>query len=90
MAHLDTKDQSYNVTPLDEKVGVAQTKTITGSEAFTEALVKDPPRPFAPRSLFLYFACLIGESSKHTCTLEIGTNPAEPRRRFLLLHRKRL
>jgi len=60
MAHLDTKDQSYNVTPLDEKVGVAQTKTITGSEAFTEALVKDPPRPFAPRSLFLYFACLIG------------------------------
>ncbi len=86
MAQPEKEDRSYNETPLDEKAGVAQTRTITGSEAFAEALVKDPPRPFAPRSLFLYFACLIGESPKHAHDLGVITNAAEPRCRLLLLH----
>ncbi|GAB7353158.1 hypothetical protein MBLNU459_g3691t1 [Dothideomycetes sp. NU459] len=46
---------------IDEKhSNVAEIKTITGNEAFHEALLKEPLRPWAARSLFLYFACLIG------------------------------
>lgn len=52
---------AYNETSIDEKAGVAEVKTITGSEAFNEALLKDPPRPWAPRTLVLYFCCLLGE-----------------------------
>lgn len=39
---------------------MAEVKVIVGSEAFGQAMIKDPPRPFAPVSLYLYAACLIG------------------------------
>ena len=45
---------------LSEKQGVVEVKTVTGSEAFQEALAKEPPRPWAPRSFVLYLACLVG------------------------------
>lgn len=45
---------------IDEKSGVVEVKRIVGSEAFNEALLKDPPRPFTARAFYLYLACLIG------------------------------
>lgn len=53
-------DVTYHETTLDEKQGVAEVKTITGADAFNEAMIKEPPRPWAPRMFILYFACLIG------------------------------
>ena len=60
MASMEKDDVNYHETPLEEKAGVANVKTTIADEAFLEALVKDPPRPWAPRSLFLYLACLLG------------------------------
>jgi len=61
MEDSEKNDVQYLETPLEEKRGVAEVKVIKGDEAFNEALLKDPPRPFAPRTLFLYLACLLGE-----------------------------
>lgn len=60
MADFEKSDVHYNETTLREKTGVADVKTTIADEAFIEALVKDPPRPWATRSIFLYMACLIG------------------------------
>jgi len=60
MADSEKNDFDYHESPLEEKQGVAEVKVIKGDEAFQEALLKDPPRPFAPRTLFLYLACLLG------------------------------
>jgi MFS family permease len=35
-------------------------KVIKGNEAFNEAMVKEPPRPFTWRTMQLYVACFIG------------------------------
>lgn len=64
MSAQDKPDVDYHESALEEKAGVTEVKTIKGDEAFTQALLKDPPRPWAARSLFLYFACLIGRSSE--------------------------
>ena len=38
---------------------VVQVKTITGDEAFQQALLKEPPKPFSWRALVLYLCALV-------------------------------
>ena len=33
---------------------------IKGNEAFNEAMVREPPRPFSLVAIILYFCCLVG------------------------------
>lgn len=39
---------------------VAEVKVIKGNEAFNEAMIKEPPRPFSLPAITLYLACLVG------------------------------
>ncbi|KAF2140766.1 uncharacterized protein K452DRAFT_50984 [Aplosporella prunicola CBS 121167] len=45
---------------IDEKPPIKEVKTITGTEAYNEAMLKEPPRPFSGRSMVLYLCCLVG------------------------------
>ncbi|EOD49391.1 lactose permease protein [Neofusicoccum parvum] len=51
-----------NATTLREESlnGPKEIKIISGTAAFEEAKLKEPPKPFAARSLILYLACLVG------------------------------
>ncbi|KAH8684240.1 general substrate transporter [Tricladium varicosporioides] len=44
----------------DEKHAEVEVKIIRGNEAFNEAMLKEPPRPFTLATAQLYFACFIG------------------------------
>ncbi|KAL0253145.1 hypothetical protein SLS55_010598 [Diplodia seriata] len=50
----------HNELELDEKSNVAAVKEISGNEAYNEALLKEPPRPFSGPSIVLYCCCLVG------------------------------
>ena len=39
---------------------VVEIKVVHGNEAFNEAVIKEPPRPFTYRALILYACCFIG------------------------------
>jgi len=45
---------------MDNDKVVSAVKVIKGNEAFNEALLKEPPKPFSWRATMLYFACLCG------------------------------
>jgi len=47
-------------TALDDKHAEVEVKIIKGNEAFNEAMLKEPPKPFTWRTLQLYTACFIG------------------------------
>lgn len=44
---------------MDEK-GIAHIKAFNGSEAYEQAMLKEPPPKFNAATCYLYFACLIG------------------------------
>lgn len=47
-------------TPSSEPGRVAEVKVVAGNEAFNEAMLKEPPRPFTAVAFVLYFCCLLG------------------------------
>jgi len=44
----------------DEKHSEVEAKVVKGNEAFNEAMLKEPPKPFTIRTAQLYAACFIG------------------------------
>ncbi|PVH78436.1 general substrate transporter [Cadophora sp. DSE1049] len=48
------------VHSLDMKHSEVEVKIIRGNEAFNEAMMKEPPRPFTSATLQLYAACFVG------------------------------
>ena len=45
---------------MDNEKAVAEVKIIKGNEAFNEAAIQEPPRPFTRAAIVLYLACLVG------------------------------
>ena len=39
---------------------MAEVKVVKGNEAFNEAMLKEPPRPFSSVAIILYLCCLVG------------------------------
>jgi len=44
----------------DEKHAEVEVKVVKGNEAFNEAMLKEPPKAFTPRTIQLYAACFVG------------------------------
>jgi len=57
----DTQNKNGDVDVHDEAMNkdVVQVRTITGDEAFQQALLKEPPKPFSWRALVLYLCALV-------------------------------
>ncbi|CAG8973099.1 hypothetical protein HYALB_00007576 [Hymenoscyphus albidus] len=54
------KSQQYPKMSEEEKHAEVEIKIVKGNEAFNEAMLKEPPRPFTWATTQLYLACFIG------------------------------
>lgn len=60
-AHNISLDQKADcVLQVDEKNNVVDVKVVIGDEAFQQAMIKDPPRPWSKNSILLYLVCVVG------------------------------
>ena len=48
------------VTQMDNEKVVTEVVVVKGNEAFNQAYIKEPPKPFSYRALILYASCIIG------------------------------
>ncbi|KAL3425382.1 hypothetical protein PVAG01_02173 [Phlyctema vagabunda] len=60
MAHFEDIYFGDNYIQDENKFEQVAIKIIDGNAAFTEAMIKEPPRPYSLRSFILYGACMVG------------------------------